>query len=151
MRRGRRSGGGRTIFGTGEEIVKSIDRTVPYSLVVIGNICLAKGHSARLRMVRQLQTYLSGHIKAPVVNAEDLKSQYLFSTHELMRMLGNLGVVGLIIYLVFTNQKWLVVFLSGTEWKSKILAAGAVFLFVPAIAYLYSNVTRSLMKLIRME
>ncbi len=146
-----RSGGGRTIFGTGEEIVKSIDRTVPYSLVVIGNICLTKGHSARMRMVRQLQTYLSGHIKAPVVNAEDLKSQYLFSTHELMRMLGNMGVVGLIIYLVFSNQKWMVAFLSGAEWKSKILAAGAVFLFVPAIAYLYSNVTRSLMKLIRME
>jgi len=146
-----RSGGGRTIFGSGEEIVKSIDRTVPYSLVVIGNICLAKGHSARLRMVRQLQTYLSGHIKAPVVNAEDLKSQYLFSTHELMRMLGNMAIVALIIYLVFSNQKWIVAFLSGTEWKSKILAAGAVFLFVPAIAFLYSNVTRSLMKLIRME
>jgi cytidylate kinase len=146
-----RSGGGQTIFGSGEEIVKSIDRTVPYSLVVIGNICLSKGHSARMRMVRQLQTYLSGHIKAPVVNAEDLKSQYLFSTHELLRMLGNLGVVGLIIYLVFTNQKLMMAFLSGAEWKSKILAAGAVFLFVPAIAYIYSNVTRSLMKLIRME
>ena len=95
---------------------------------------------------------VSGEIdELPVVNAEDLKSQYLFSKHELMRMLGNLGVVALIIYLVFSNQKWIVAFLSGTEWKSKVLAAGAVFLFVPAIAFLYSNVTRSLMKLIRME
>ena len=146
-----RSGGGRTIFGTGEQIVKSIDRTVPYSLVVVGNICVSKGHAARLRMVRQLQSYLSGRIKAPIVSAEDLKTQYLFSKRDILRMIGYLGLVALIFVLVFTHQTWVLKFLSGTEWTSKVLAAGVVFLFIPVIAYLYSNVTRSLMKLIRME
>ena len=102
-------------------------------------------------MVRQLQGYLSGHMKAPVVNTEDLKARYLFGRRDMMRMLGYLGLVVLILVLVFSNQNWVLKFLSGAEWKSKALAAGAVFLFIPVIAYLYSNVTRSLMKLIRME
>lgn len=146
-----RSGGERAVSGGGEEIVKSIDQTVPYSLVVIGDIFLSKEHSARLRMTRELQGYLSDHIKAPVVNAEELKAQYLFSKHDLVRMLGYLGLVILIVILVFTNQESVMEFLSGVEWKSKVLAAGAVFLFIPVIAFLYGNVTKALMKLIRME
>jgi hypothetical protein len=66
-------------------------------------------------------------------------------------MIGYLGVVAFILILIFTNQTWVLKFLSGIEWKSKVLAATAVLLFVPVIAYLYSNVTRSFMKLIRME
>jgi len=146
-----RSGGGRVVYGDGEQIVKSIDRTVPYSLVVIGNILLSKGHSAQLRMARHLQGYLSDYIKAPIVNAEELKTQYLFSKHDLLRMLGYLGLVVLILILVLTNQKGVLKFLSGVEWRSKVLAAAAVFLFIPVFAYLYGNVTKALMKLIRME
>jgi len=146
-----RSGGGRTIYGRGEEIVKSLDRTVPYSLVIVGNICLEKGHAARLRMVRQLQGYLSEHVKSPVVNVEDLKARYLFTRRDMLPMLGYLGTVALVVFLVLSNQDWILKFISGTDWKSRALAAGGVFLFVPTFAYVYSNVTRSLMKLIRME
>lgn len=146
-----RSGGGRTIYGRAEEIVKSLDRTVPYSLVIVGNVCLEKGHAARLRTIRQLQAYLNEHIKAPVVNVEDLKAQYLFTKREMLPMLGYLGTVAVTVYLAFSNQEWVVKIISGVDWKSRALAAGAVFLFVPTFAYLYSNVTRSLMKLIRME
>ena len=48
-------------------------------------------------------------------------------------------------------QKPILTFLSGVDFKSKIMAAVAVFISVPTIAYLYGNVARSLMKLIRME
>jgi cytidylate kinase len=145
------SGGGRRIVGGPTQIVKSIDRTVPYSLMVIGNLFLAKGHSAQLRLTRQLQGYLSDQIKAPVVNAEDLKSQYLFGRHDLLNLLGCLGLFSLILFLIFTYQEPVLEFLAAVELKAKILAAVAVFLFVPTIAYLYGNVARSLMKLIRME
>jgi hypothetical protein len=53
--------------------------------------------------------------------------------------------------MVFTFQEPILKFLSGVEFQAKVLAAVAVFLFVPMIAYLYGNVARSLMKLIRME
>jgi len=145
------SGGGRRIVGGATQIVKSIDRTVPYSLIVIGDMFLSKGHSAQMRMTRQLQGYVSDQIKAPVVNAEDLKSQYLFGRHDLLNLFGCLGLFGLILLLVFTFQEPIIKFLSGVEIKAKVLAAVAVFISVPTIAYLYGNVARSLMKLIRME
>jgi hypothetical protein len=124
---------------------------VPYSLIVIGNLFLAKGHSAQMRMTRQLQGDLSDQINAPVVNAEDLKSQYLFGRPDLVKLFGCLGLFGFILFLIFTFQEPVLKFLSGVEFKTKALAAVAVFLFVPTMAYLYGTVARSLMKLIRME
>jgi len=144
-------GGGRRIVGGAAQVVKSIDRTVPYSLVVIGSMFLNKGHSAQIRMTRQLQGHLSDQINAPVVNAEDLKSQYLFGRHDLLRLFGYLGVFSFILFLIFTFQEPVLKFLSSGEFKAKVLAAVAVFLFVPTMAYLYGTVARSLMKLIRME
>ena len=144
-------GGGRRIVGGATQVVKSIDRTVPYSLIVIGNMFLTKGHSAQMRMTRQLLSYLSDQINAPVVNAEDLKSQYLFGHHDLLKLFGCLGLFSLILFLILTYQEPVLRFLSGVEFKAKALAAVAVFLFVPTMAYLYGTVARSLMKLIRME
>ena len=104
-----------------------------------------------MRMTRQLQGHLSDQIKDPVVNAEDLKSQYLFGRQDLLKLLGGLGLFSIILFLIFTFQEPVLKFLSGAEIKAKVLAAVSVFLFVPAIAYLYGNVAHSLMKLIRME
>ncbi len=145
------AGGGQRIVGGAVQIVKSIDRTVPYSLIVIGNLFLAKGHSTQMRLSRQLQGDLSEQVKAPVVNAEDLKSQFLFGRRDMLNMLGSLGLFSLIVYFVFTFQAPILHFLSAVEFKAKMLAAAVVILFVPTIAYLYGNVARSLMKLIRME
>jgi hypothetical protein len=69
----------------------------------------------------------------------------------MLNLLGCLGLFALVLFLVFTYQEPILRFLSGVEFKAKILAATCVFLFVPAVAYLYGNVARSLMKLIRME
>jgi hypothetical protein len=41
--------------------------------------------------------------------------------------------------------------LMGTALKAKVLAAVAVFLFVPLVAFLYGNVAKSFLKLIKME
>jgi hypothetical protein len=112
---------------------------------------LAKGHSAQMRMTRQLHGDLSDQINAPVVNAEDLKSQYLFGRHDLLKLFGCLGLFSLILFLIFTYQEPVLKFLSGVEFNAKVLAAVAVFVFVPTMAYLYGTVARSLMKLIRME
>jgi cytidylate kinase len=144
-------GGGRRVVGGAAQVVKSIDRTVPYSLIVIGNMFLTKGHSAQMRMTRQLEGYLSDQINAPVVNAEDLKSQYLFGRNDLLKMFACLGLFSLTLFLIFTYQESVLKFLSGVEFNAKVLAAVAVFLFVPTMAYLYGTVARSLMKLIRME
>ncbi len=146
-----RSGGGRRIAGGAMQIVKSIDRTVPYSLIVIGKLFLSKANSAQVRLTRQLEGYLSDKISAPVVNTEDLKSQYLFGRRDIMNLIGYLGLFLLILFLVFNNQESILRFLSGIDLKDRVMAAAAVFLFVPTIAYVYGKVAHSLMKLIRME
>ena len=145
------SGGGRSVVGSTEQIIKVIDRTNPYSLVVVGNMFLAKAHSAQIRLTRQLQGYLSDQLKAPVVNTEDLERKYLFGRQDIMNLLGCLSLFAFILFMVFTFQKPILTFLSGVDFKSKIMAAVTVFISVPTIAYLYGNVARSLMKLIRME
>lgn len=145
------SGGGRRIAGGATQIVKSIDRTVPYSLIVIGKLFLSKENSAQMRMTRQLEGFLGDQISAPVVNAEDLKRQYLFGRRDMLNLVGYLGLFSLILFLVFTNQEPILRFLSGVELKARVLAAAAVFLFVPTIAYVYGTVAHALMKMIRME
>jgi len=145
-------GGGRRAVGSAVQIVKSIDRSVPYSLMVIGNLFLAKEHSAQMRMTRQVQGYVSDQINVPLVNAEDLKRHYLFGSHDFFKLFGCLGLFSFILFLIFTYQEQVLGFLSGVESKTRFLAAVAVFLFVPTMAYLYGNTARLLMtKLIRME
>jgi hypothetical protein len=104
-----------------------------------------------MRLTRQLLGHLSDQIKDPIVNAEDLKSEFLFGRRDLLRLIGGLGLFSLVLFLIFTFQEPVLKFLSGVEVKAKVLAAVTVFLFVPAIAFLYGNVARSVMKLIRME
>jgi hypothetical protein len=150
-----RSGGGKVVFGEGRELLDALDRSVSYSLVVIGDLFLAKGHAARLRMTRDLQRFVSDRISAPVVGTDELKAQYLFGRRDVARLAVFLVVVAALYVVVFCNQAITVEFLFG-QWGdgshlSKTVVAAAVFVFVPVIAHCYGTVAKSLMKLIKME
>ena len=147
--------GGKVVCGEGQDLLDSLDRSVSYSLVVLGDLFVTKGHAARLRMTRELQRFLSDHITAPVVSADELKAQYLFGRRDTVRLAGFLVLVATVYLLVFSNQKTILNFLSG-EWQGgrvfgHILVAAAVFAFVPFLAHCYGTVAKSLMKLIKME
>jgi cytidylate kinase len=161
-----RSGGGRVIYGDPHQLTTMLARNVPYSLVVIGDMFLSKGHAARLRAIRDLQGFLNDHIRAPVVTADELGSHYLFGKRDVVRTLAFLAAACILYFLVFTNQEPILAFLSQSGWYAesiddtflskigwlpKIIVSVAVFLFVPLVAYFYSNVTASLLKLIKME
>ncbi len=146
-----RSGGGRLVRGGQELLLNSLDRTVPYTLVVIGDVFLSKGHAARTRLTREFSSFLSDQIRAPVVTAEEIKRHYLFSKRDAFRSIGFLVFVILAYYLVFSHQEPILEFLAGEGWKTKTLSAVAVFIVVPLIAYLYGNVTKAFLKLIKME
>jgi cytidylate kinase len=146
-----RSAGGREVRGDQSHILEVIDRGVPYTMVVVGDVFLTKGSAAKIRMARELRGFLADNIKAAVVATEELKAQFLFGKRDLFRLLGFLAVVALIYFLVFTNQKEILSFLSGEGWVAKSLAAVAVFLFVPIVAYSYGTVSRSFLKLIKIE
>ena len=161
-----RSAGGRVLYGDPHRLVNTLDRNVPYTLVVIGDMFLSKGHSARLRATRDMQSFLSDHIKAPVVTAEELGKQYLFGRRDAFRTAAFLILAVVIYFLVFTHEEivlgflaqsgWYAesikgTFLSRFDWMPKVIVSIAVFLFVPIVAYSYGNVTSALLKLIRME
>jgi hypothetical protein len=146
-----RSGGGRTVSGAQEHLLDALNPKIPYTMVVVGDLFLSKGHAARVRMQRELKSLLSDKIKAPVVGTDELKPQFLFSKRDLFRLVGYLALVALIYFLVFTHQMQVLTFLSLPGWKAKVLAAVAVFLFAPLVAYFYGVFSKIFLKLIKIE
>ncbi|MFO8058223.1 MAG: cytidylate kinase-like family protein [bacterium] len=161
-----KSGGGRVVYGGQKKLANSIDKTVPYTLVVIGEVFLDKGHSAKLRATRDLRSFLSDRIKAPVVTSDELGSQYLFGKRDIPRVIAFLLVALIIYFLVFTHEEIILnflantgwyaewakgTFLANTEWAPKVIVSIAVFILVPIVAYLYGSVTSAFLKLIKME
>ncbi|MDY6861896.1 MAG: cytidylate kinase-like family protein [Thermodesulfobacteriota bacterium] len=161
-----KSGGGRVVFGGQRELVNSLDRNISYTLVVIGDVFLSKGHATKLREARDLRSYLSDAIRAPVVTSDELGSQYLFGKKDMVRMGVYLTLTVLFYILVFTNQQPILAFLAHSGWYAeavkdsflsvyswlpKLVVSIVVFAFVPVVAYCYGKVTSALLKLIKME
>lgn len=161
-----RSGGGRVITGSPQDVLNAIDLSTPYTLVVIGDVFLSKGHSARVRATRDLRGFLSDRMRAPVVTAEDLGRHYLFGPRDLAKASVLLMLTIVLFVLIFTYQEPVMAFtahagwyaeavensfLSKVPWVPKAIVSVAVFLLVPIVAYSYGTVTKSLLKLIRME
>jgi hypothetical protein len=150
-----RSGGGRLVRGGGEKLLGTINRNTPYSLVVIGDVFLSKGGATRMRLTRELQSFMSDRLKTPVVTKDQLKSRYLFGKRDLAKLIGFAAAVAAMYFVVFTNQGPVLKFLSG-NWgdgtmTTKSVVAVVTMLSVPIIAYSYGTVAKSLMKLIKME
>jgi hypothetical protein len=161
-----RSGGGRVVYGDPNQLVDTLDRSVPYTLVVLGDLFLSKGHAARLRATRDLRSYLSDRIKAPVVTADELGGQYFFGKRDILRTAVFLILAFAAYFLVFSYQEPILGFLAHSgwyaqaiedtflarfAWMSKLVVSLAVFLFVPIVAYSYGTVARAVLKLIKME
>jgi cytidylate kinase len=161
-----RSGGGRVVYGDPNHLIHTLDRTIPYTLVVIGDVFVSKGHAAKLRATRDLRSFLSERMKAPVVTADELGSQYLFGRRDILATAVFLLLVLVVYFEVFTHEEAILGFLAhsgswaeaieGTfltrfEWVPKLVVSALVFLFVPIVAYAYGNVTKAVLKLIRME
>jgi cytidylate kinase len=146
-----RSAGGREVRGSQTRLLESIDRRVSYTMAVVGDVFVSKGSAAQIRMARELRSFLSDNIKTAVVATDELKAQYLFGRRDLFRLVGYLVVAAVIYFLVFSHQKEVLAFLTGEGWVDKVLAAVAVFAFVPVVAYAYGTVSRSFLKLIKIE
>ena len=154
------------MYGDPHQLVNTLDRSVPYTLVVIGDVFVSKGHAAKLRATRDLRSFLSERMKAPVVTADELGSQYLFGRRDIIATAVFLLLVLVVYFQVFTHEEAILGFLAhsgswaeaieGTfltrfEWVPKLFVSVLVFLFVPLVAYAYGNVTKAVLKLIRME
>jgi len=161
-----RAGGGRTAEGSRQGLLEALDRSFPYTLVVVGEAFLSKAHAARLRAIRDLRSFLSEQIRAPVVTADELGEQYLFGRRDAFWTAAFLAVTAIFFFFVFTNQETVLAFMAHTGWYAeavqgtalarfawlpKALVSVALVLFIPVVAFSYGRVASAFMKLIKME
>jgi len=144
--------GGRTVVqGTTNSLLGAIDRSISYSLVVIGEVFLAKGKAARTRLTRELASTLQERLRVSVVQAEEMEERYLFGAKQLVTMLLCVAVTALMYVAVFSNQRAVLNFLSRPEMVWRLAASAVVILFIPTVAYFSGKAVHYMLKLIKME
>ena len=147
-----RFGGQRTVRGSHDRILEKARTDGNYSLVVIGDMFLSKGHATRTRQTRELTLAIRDRLKAPVIMAEELKSRFMFGPREAVKLAVFAVLTALVYFLVFSHQGSVLNWVGGeAHQKWTMISAVTLALFVPLVAYLYSSVTGLLLKLINMD
>jgi len=146
-----RAAGRTTLRGRAADAVTAIDRTTGYSLVVVGDTFLGKGKAARVRLAREFASSIHEQLKAPVIQAEEMKEQFLFGPRQLVSLLVFLALSAVIYTYVFTHQEQVnsVMLWQGTWWR--VLATAIVVVAMPVVAYCYGNAVHALLKLVKIE
>ncbi len=147
-----RSGGGQRVSGSRDRLSAVISPSIPYSLVVLGDLFLDKPAATRTRLVRELSMFLGDHVKAPVLSTSDLAAKLHLGGREVARG-AVAGVLVVLIYCgVFLWQDRLIDLLGGAAHKAAPwFAAVLVALMAPVIAFLYGSVLASMMKWLKMD
>ncbi len=144
-------GGSSTIYGDKENLITTLGHRTNYSLVVIDDLFLSKPETVRKRLTSDLRSLLADRIKAPVVEAEELKQELKFRVKDFVKMGVFALVAFLLFYLVFTNQATVLNILAGEEYKSwRILVIIAIVALVPAFAYTYGTITRQILRFFKL-
>ena len=146
-----KAGGRMVVQGTTNSLLAAIDRSISYSLVVIGDVFLSKGKAARTRLSRELASTLQERLRVSVVQAEEMQERYLFGARQLVTMLVCAALTALMYVAVFSNQRAVLDFLARPETAWRLTAAVAVLLFIPTVAYFSGKAVHYMMKLIKME
>ncbi|MCB2191275.1 MAG: cytidylate kinase-like family protein [Deltaproteobacteria bacterium] len=147
-----RSAGGVTIAGGQHEVIDTLRDNDNYSLVVLGDLFLAKGPQASTRLTREMGLTIHERMKTPVIKIDELKSQFLFGTKQAFKLLGFTALAMCLYGLVFTHQEPILNFLGGSiheHWKWA--ASIAVALFVPLVAYTYGTISGLILKLVNID
>ncbi|MBF0103391.1 MAG: cytidylate kinase-like family protein [Desulfobacterales bacterium] len=146
-----RAGGVHTIRGSQQGLASSLSHTTPYSLIVVGDVFLNSGAAVRKRMKRDMISFLSDQFRAPVIGAEELKTEYLFGPKQWLS-LGLYGILSVILYMVlFTYQVPILHFFTGTGTVHRMFAAGIVSVFAPVAAIIIGGFAHNVLKLVKLE
>lgn len=147
-----RSAGCFTITGGKRELLTAIKGNSNYSMVILGNLFLSKGHQTRTRLTRELGLSIKEVLKTPVITEDALQSRFLFGKQQAIKLCISSIDVFAIYELVFRFQEPILNILGGelhARWKWA--AAIGVALFVPVVAYSYGTVTGLLLKLVDID
>ncbi len=147
-----RSGGRRTVNGGTDEIISSLADQDKYSLVVVGDVFIDKGHAAQTRMTRELALSIRDRLKTPVITSDELKTRFTFGGRQAAKLLGFAAFVVLAYFAVFTHHEQVLDFIGGAFHQQHMwLAPIVVVLFVPLIAYAYGTVASLALQLLKID
>jgi cytidylate kinase len=147
-----RSAGGFSISGASREVIDAVKDNNTYSLIILGNLFLAKGHQTSTRLSREMGLDLKEKLKAQVIMSKELHSRFLFGKNQAFKLFGFAMATVLIYLLVFTFQEPILNVLGGDlHTRYKWLASAGVALFVPLVAYVYSTVTGLILKIVGID
>lgn len=145
-------GGSLTVTGGYEQILERVQGNSYFTMVVIGDVYLSKGHSTRTRKTRELALNIRDRLKTPVITSDELKTRFLFGKQQAFRLIAYFAVVAFLYAVVFTNQAKILNWVGGdAHQNTKWLTAVGIALFVPAIAYIYGTVTGLALKIINID
>ncbi|OGP50149.1 MAG: hypothetical protein A2Y79_07510 [Deltaproteobacteria bacterium RBG_13_43_22] len=145
-----RSGGGHLLQGTFPSLSKTISRNVNYSLVVIGDLFLARSKAVQTRLLRDLKVFLGEHIRIPVISVDELQKKYFLGGKELIKFFVFALLVLGIYWGLFAHQETILSFLQKYKgWK--IFAVVVVGLLAPVFAYLYGTIAHVVLKIVKLD
>ncbi len=147
-----KSAGGYTVGGAGREVIDTVKDNNNYSLVILGNLFLSKGPEASTRLTRELGLTLHDKLRTPVIEIDELKSEYLFQKAQALKLVIFTLIVLSVYTMVFSYQKPILNVLGGDlHEKWKWMAALGVAVFVPFIAYIYGTISGLILKIIDID
>jgi cytidylate kinase len=145
-------GGSRIVTGGADQIVTAVKAQNSYSLVVVGDVFVAKGEASRVRLKRELCASVHDQARVPVLGADELRRSFLFDRRQILRLIASLAGVIAVYALIFTQQRAILDFLGGTAWKAwRPAATLAVLATVPLVAYLYGSVSGLILSWLKFE
>jgi cytidylate kinase len=146
-----RAGGKRVVEGTLKNLLKSIDRSVQYRLIVLDNIFLSKGRETRKRLQQEWSNALFDSLKTPVVSLSEIQREYRFGKKQAVRLALAALITAMVVFAIFRYDDWIVSFLLRESTSQRILAAACIVLFVPVFAFIYSTVTGLFLRIIKLD
>jgi len=145
------AGGYRVVSGGVTKLLKNLDLTAPYSLVVVGDVFLSKVASVRHRLTDEMVSYLSDHLRTPVVGTDELKAHYLFGPAQWLKLLMFGVITALLLVLLFTHQEEIVAFTSREGTGNRIVSSVVILMFVPIFALVYGSFARYALRLFKFD
>jgi len=146
-----RAGGKRIICGSQKTLLNSIDRTIPYRLIILDNIFTSKEHATQTRLLREWSNFIGDNLKIPVLSLNEIRTKYKFGYKEFIHMIMLSLITALVVIAIFIFDDEIISFLSREEFAWKILAAICIFSFIPIFAHVYSTVIKLFLKMLKFD
>ncbi len=144
------SGGCSTVRGSSKNLYLSILHPKRYSLFVIDDLFLSKPPEVRKRKTAELIEDLAVHFKLPVLEPSELKSRISPGKKQKFFTAGCFIVAMVLFISVFFNHGQIIKLITDEANNTgKIIIITIMMVFVPAFAYAYSTITKTILRLFK--